>query len=116
MPAWLIVGTDKEEDGLAHPAGKRPRKQPLFGGAPQKMETGSDFAIGLISSPRWKHDTEQQRRPSNDRVPGIALQWIESAAGSEIGLSRRQPPNAGVELNCFAVGNNEKRSETGTQE
>ena len=35
-----------------------------------KMETGSDFAIGLISSPRWEQDTEQQRRPSNDRVPG----------------------------------------------
>jgi hypothetical protein len=34
------------------------------------METGSDFAIGLISSPRWEQDTEQKRRPSNDRVPG----------------------------------------------
>jgi hypothetical protein len=29
-----------------------------------------DFAIGVISSPRWEQDTEQQRRPSNDRVPG----------------------------------------------
>ena len=28
------------------------------------------FAIGLISSPRCEQDTEQQRRPSNDRVPG----------------------------------------------
>jgi hypothetical protein len=125
---------DKEEDGFAHPAGKRPRKEPLFGGALQKMETGAEFgfsrtlddrcpglsdrtrdaandydsrhcvgdhfeyadrksrrhrgfriwmayaviesagepefAIGLISSPRWEQDTEQQRRPANDRVPG----------------------------------------------
>jgi hypothetical protein len=61
---------DKEEDGFPHPDGKRPRKEPLFGGAVQKMETGSDFAIGLISSSRWEQDTEQQRRPSNDRVPG----------------------------------------------
>jgi hypothetical protein len=61
---------DQEEEGFAHPVGKRPRKEPLFGGALQKMETGSDFAIGLISSPRWEQDTEQQRRPSNDRVPG----------------------------------------------
>ena len=61
---------DKEEDGFAHQVGKRPRKEPLFGGALQKMETGSDFAIGLISSPRWEQDTERKRRPSNDRVPG----------------------------------------------
>ena len=27
-------------------------------------------SIDLISSPRWEQDTEQQRRPSNDRVPG----------------------------------------------
>jgi hypothetical protein len=64
------VEQDKEEDGFAHQVGKRPRKEPLFGGALQKMETGADFAIGLISSPRWEQDTEQQRRPSNDRVPG----------------------------------------------
>jgi hypothetical protein len=61
---------DKEEDGFAHPVGKRPRKEPLFGGALQKMENGSDFAIDVISSPRWEQDTEQQRRASNDRVPG----------------------------------------------
>jgi hypothetical protein len=61
---------DKEEDGFAHPVGKRPRKEPLFAGALQKMETGSDVAIGLISSPHWEQDTEQQRRPSNNRVPG----------------------------------------------
>jgi hypothetical protein len=61
---------DKEEDGFAHPAGKRPRKEPLFDGALQKMETGSDFVIGLISLPRWEQDTEQQRRPSIDRVAG----------------------------------------------
>ncbi len=61
---------DKAEDGFAHPAGKTPRKEPLFGVAPQKMETGSDFTIGLISSPRWEQDPERQRRPSNDRVPG----------------------------------------------
>jgi hypothetical protein len=41
---------DKEEDGFAHPAGKRPRKELLFGGALQKMETGFDFAIGLIAA------------------------------------------------------------------
>jgi hypothetical protein len=43
---------DKEGDGFAHPAGKRPRKEPLFGGALQKMETGSDFATGLKTSHR----------------------------------------------------------------
>ena len=60
----------KEEVGFAHQVGKRPRKEPLFDGALQKMETGSDFAIGLISSPRWEQDTERKRRPSNDRVAG----------------------------------------------
>jgi hypothetical protein len=49
---------------------KSGRRKPLFGGALQKMETSFEFAIGLISSPRWEQDTEQQRRPSNDRVPG----------------------------------------------
>jgi hypothetical protein len=63
-----------------------------------------DFAIGLISSPRWEQDTERKRRPSNNRVAGnktekktvlstprgtrlrsAALQTIESAAESEIG-------------------------------
>src|SRR5436305_353243 len=29
-----------------------------------------DFAIGLISSPRWEQDTERKRRPSNDRIAG----------------------------------------------
>ena len=66
----LSVDQDKEEDGFAHQVGKRPRKEPLFGGALQTMETDSDFAIGLISSPRWEQDTERKRRPSNDRVPG----------------------------------------------
>ncbi len=35
-----------------------------------KDKTCSDFAIGLISSPRWEQDTERKRRPSNDRVAG----------------------------------------------
>jgi hypothetical protein len=35
-----------------------------------RWKTGSDFAIGLISSPRWEKDTERKRRPSNDRVAG----------------------------------------------
>jgi hypothetical protein len=61
---------DKEEDGFAHLVGKRPRKEPLFRGALQMMETGSDFAIGLNSSPRWEQDAEQERRPSNDRILG----------------------------------------------
>ncbi len=61
---------DIEEVGFAHPAGKRPREEQVFGGALQKMETGYDFATGLISSPRWEQDTEQRRCPSNDRVPG----------------------------------------------
>jgi hypothetical protein len=33
----LSVDQDKEEDGFAHQVGKRPRKEPLFGGALQKM-------------------------------------------------------------------------------
>ena len=72
-----------------------------------RWKTGSDFAIGLISSPRWEKDTERKRRPSNDRVAGnktekktvlstprgtrlrsAALQTIESAAESEIGPKR----------------------------
>jgi hypothetical protein len=40
---------DKEEDGFAHPVGKRPRKEPLFGGALQKIETGSDFGSPALS-------------------------------------------------------------------
>src|SRR5260370_11513159 len=70
-----------------------------------RWKTGSDFAIGLTSSPRWEQDTERKRRPSNDRVAGnktekktvlstprgtrlrsAALQTIESAA--ESGFSR----------------------------
>jgi hypothetical protein len=70
-----------------------------------RWKTGSDFAIRLISSPRWEQDTERKRRPSNDRVAGnktekktvlstprgtrlrsAALQTIESAA--ESGFSR----------------------------
>jgi hypothetical protein len=35
-----------------------------------RWKTGSDFAIGLISSPRSEQDTEPKRRPSNDRVAG----------------------------------------------
>src|SRR5258708_35534219 len=68
-----------------------------------------DFAIGLISSPRWEQDTERKRRPSNDRVAGnktekktvlstprgtrlrsAALQTIESTAKSEIGPSAHE--------------------------
>jgi hypothetical protein len=46
MPAWLIGRTSqKKEVGFAHPVGKRPRKEPLFGGVLQKMETGSDFGF-----------------------------------------------------------------------
>jgi hypothetical protein len=63
---------DKEEDGFAHPAGTRPRKEPLFGGALQKMETGSDFAIGLI----WRLfvQEDQIRDALNDH-------WHASAIG-----------------------------------
>jgi hypothetical protein len=52
---------DKEEDGFAHPVGKRPRKEPLFGGALQKMETGSDFAIGLTI---WLNISSMSIKPS----------------------------------------------------
>src|ERR1700738_2230732 len=109
------VEQDKEEAGFAHQVGKRPRKEPLFGGPPRTIETGSDFAIGLISSPRWEQDTERKRRPSNDRVAGnktekktvsstprgtrlrsAALQTIESAAESEIG-PRSGEPCSGVD-------------------
>jgi hypothetical protein len=101
------VEQDKEEDGFAHPFGKRTRKAPLFGGALQEMETRSDFAIGLISSPRWERDTSEappfkrscsgeQDREINGlidvlatRTPSAALQTIESAAESEIGPSHR---------------------------
>jgi hypothetical protein len=89
---------DKEEDGFAHPVGKRPRKEPLFRGALQKMETGSDFAIGLIAALGTRHRTaappfkrscsREQEREINGlidvlatRTPSAALQTIESAAG-----------------------------------
>jgi hypothetical protein len=35
-----------------------------------RWKTGSDFAIGLISSPRSEQDTARKRCPSNDRVAG----------------------------------------------
>ena len=35
-----------------------------------RWKIASDFAIGLISSPRWEKDTERKCRPSNDRVAG----------------------------------------------
>ena len=35
-----------------------------------RWKPGSDFAIGLISSPRWEQDSERKRRPSNDRDGG----------------------------------------------
>ena len=69
-----------------------------------RWKTGSDFAIGLISSPHSEQPTARKRRPSNDRVAGnktekktvlstprgtrlrsAALQTIEGAAESEIG-------------------------------
>jgi hypothetical protein len=88
---------DKEEDGFAHLVGKRPKKEPLFGGALQEMETGSDFAIGLISSPRSEQDREINGLidvPAR-RTPSAAVQTIESAAGSgfsrTFGDSGRQP-------------------------
>jgi hypothetical protein len=37
------VEQDKEEDGFAHQVGKSPRKEPLFGGTLETIETGSDF-------------------------------------------------------------------------
>src|SRR5207248_1186816 len=36
------VERDKEGDGLAHQVGKRPRKETLFGGAPQMLENGAE--------------------------------------------------------------------------
>jgi hypothetical protein len=33
-----------------------------------RWKTRSDFAIGVISSPRSKQDIKRKRRPSNDRV------------------------------------------------
>ena len=33
-----------------------------------RLKTRSDFAIGLISSPRSEQDIKRKRRPSNDRV------------------------------------------------
>ena len=85
--------------------GKSPRKEPRFGGALQNMETGSDFAIGLISSPRWEQGTTEappfKRSRSREkggekngpidvlatRTPSTALQTFESTAGPEIGPS-----------------------------
>src|SRR3954466_814063 len=43
-PRWNY----REEDGFAHPDGKRPRKGALFGGARLTIEPGSDFPIGVI--------------------------------------------------------------------
>ena len=34
-----------EPGGFAHQVGKRPRKEPLFGGALQTIETGSEFGF-----------------------------------------------------------------------
>jgi hypothetical protein len=102
----------KKKTIFAHPVGKRPRKEPLFGGALQRMETGSEFdrshliaALGTrhrTAAPPFKRScSREQDREINGlidvlatRTPSAALQTIESAAGSEIGpsegLSRRR--------------------------
>ncbi len=100
---------DKEEVGIAHQAGKRPKKDPLFGRTIHTIETGliSRFVWHLIAALGNK-DTERKRRPSNDhrlenkteernglidalgtRHWSAALQKIRSAAGSEIGPRNR---------------------------
>jgi hypothetical protein len=100
----LSVEQDKEEYGFAHQVGKRPRNQLLFGGALQKMETGSDFershliaALGTrhrTEAPPFKRSCSREQDSEIDglidvpatRTPSAALQTIESAARS--GFSR----------------------------
>jgi hypothetical protein len=63
-----------------------------------RWKTGSDFAIGLISSPRWEQDTERKRRPSNDRVAGnktekktvLSTPW-EQDSGAALQRSKALP-------------------------
>ncbi len=70
MPAWLIVGTRQRRRRFCASGWEETKEGAAVWRRLQKMETGSDFAIGLISSPRSEQDTERKRRPSNDRVVG----------------------------------------------
>ena len=80
-----------------------------------RWKTRSDFAIGLISSPRSEQDIKRKRRPSNDRVAGnktekktvlstprgtrlrsAALQTIASAGEPRLGVSFDQQDGSAV--------------------
>ena len=67
----IVGGAKQRRRWLCASGWEVTKKEPVFGGALQKMETGSDFAIGLMSSPRWEQDTDRKCRPSNDRAPDI---------------------------------------------
>jgi hypothetical protein len=95
------VELDKEEYGFTHQVGKRPRNQLLFGGALQKMETGSDFdrshriaALGTrhrTEAPPFKRSCSREHESEIDglidvpatRTVSAALQTIESATRSD---------------------------------
>jgi hypothetical protein len=70
------------------------------------MESGSDFAIGLISSARWEQDTEQQRRPRNDcllenkteRQKVSSPRWEQEATALPLRRSKALPNLRSVPL------------------
>jgi len=72
------VERDKEEYSFSHQDGKRPRKEPLFGGARPTIEPGSDFPIGVRNRP----DPAKPPRPREATiVPDSAKPpWIERRA------------------------------------
>ncbi len=71
MPAWLVGGTRQRRRWfLCIRSGIDQQRSRCLTAHSNRWKTGSDFAIGLISSPRWQRDTERKRRPSNDRVAG----------------------------------------------
>ena len=71
MPAWLIAGTRQQKKTVLRiRLGRDQGRSRCLTALSNRWNAGSDFAIGLISSPRWEQDTERKRRPSNDRVPG----------------------------------------------
>jgi hypothetical protein len=72
-PERIRVNRNNSPDAHRRPAGKllglplfQWTAEPLFRGALQKMETGSDFAIGLISSPRCCSVSCSQRGDGRD--------------------------------------------------
>jgi hypothetical protein len=79
-----------------------------------RWKTGSDFAIGLISSPRSEQDTARKRCPSNDRVAGnktekktvLSTPWEQDSGALHSKRSKALPNQRSVPIAYLATDSN----------